>query len=67
MIMDNVKIKELKSEVRECRKELFNLKLNAAAGQVKDTSQFKKMRTKIARLLTQISSESRAQEQNAEQ
>ncbi len=42
----------LKSEIEATRKELFNLRLNMAAGQIKDTSQFKKLRTKIACALT---------------
>lgn len=46
----------LKKEVAETRKELFNIKLTAGSGQVKDSSQFKKLRKKVARLLTQINS-----------
>ena len=46
----------LAQEVAETRRELFNLKLSAGSGQIKDTSQFKKLRKKIARLLTQVGS-----------
>jgi large subunit ribosomal protein L29 len=42
----------LKAEVQSLRKELFNLKLGQITGQVKDTSQFKKLRRQVARALT---------------
>ena len=42
----------LKKEVLSLRKELFNLKLSKVSGQVKDFSQFKKLRKNIARCLT---------------
>jgi ribosomal protein L29 len=42
----------LKDEVNSLRKELFNLKLNRLSGQVKDFSQFKKLRVQIAQALT---------------
>ncbi|MFA5306290.1 MAG: 50S ribosomal protein L29 [Candidatus Babeliales bacterium] len=42
----------LKIEAESLRKELFNLKLGLLTGQVKDTSQFKKIRCQIARILT---------------
>lgn len=50
----------LQEELATCRKELFDLKLNAMAGQVKDVSQFKKLRKKIARLLTTINGEKKS-------
>lgn len=50
--------RSLHEEVAACRKELFALKMNLQAGQVKDNSQFKKLRRKIARALTAL----RAQE-----
>ncbi len=46
----------LKKEVQQLKKELFNLKFNVAAGQVKDYSQFKKIRTNIAQCLTFLKS-----------
>lgn len=42
----------LSNEVASLRKELFNLKLGMITGQVKDTSQFKKLRISIAQALT---------------
>lgn len=44
----------LKNEVAQLKKELFNLKLNMITGQVKDTSQFRKLRVKIAQALTYL-------------
>ena len=42
----------LKTEVFSLKKELFNLRLTTLAGQVKDVSQFRKLRVKIAQCLT---------------
>lgn len=50
--MKNMDRSSVLEEINACKKELFNLKLSAAVGQVKDTSQFKKLRRKIARGLT---------------
>lgn len=47
-------IASLNNEVNSLRKELFNLRLSSMAGQVKDVSQFKKLRVKIAQCLTLI-------------
>lgn len=44
----------LSKEIEATRKELFTLKLNMVAGQVKDVSQFKKLKVKIARALTML-------------
>jgi len=44
----------LQTEVNSLKKELFNLRLTAMAGQVKDNSQFRKLRCKIAQCLTLI-------------
>lgn len=61
--MQEKDIRSLHEQIEADRKELFNLKLNLATGQVKDVSQFKKLRQKIARALTQL----RVQEQSAPQ
>jgi len=45
-------IQSLHEEVLACRKEIFNLRLNALVGQVKDASQFGKLRKRIARAKT---------------
>ncbi len=42
----------LKQEVESLRKELFNLNLSKITGQVKDVSQFGKLKVQIARALT---------------
>ncbi len=42
----------LKQEVESLRKELFNLKLSKITGQVKDVSQFGKLKVQVARALT---------------
>jgi|WetSurMetagenome_2_1015567.scaffolds.fasta_scaffold623572_3 ribosomal protein L29 len=42
----------LKAEAKSLKKEMFNLKLGRLSGQVKDTSQFEKLRHQIARVLT---------------
>ena len=44
----------LNKEIEATRKELFNLRLNMVAGQVKDVSQFKKLKVKVARALTML-------------
>jgi ribosomal protein L29 len=55
--MDNKDLKKmdataLKQEVESLKKELFNLKLSKITGQVKDVSQFRKLKLQIARALT---------------
>ena len=50
--MFQMEIAALEVEIDSLRKELFNLKVTAASGQVKDYSQFKKLRRDIARGLT---------------
>jgi len=42
----------LRKEVAKLKKEYFDLQLNVASGQVKDYSQFKKIKHDIARCLT---------------
>ena len=39
-------------DINSLKKELFNLKIMKKSGQLTDTSQFKKIRKKIALLLT---------------
>ena len=55
--MDKAEMKKLdatalRKEADLLKKELFNLKLSLITGQVKDVSQFKKLRVKIATALT---------------
>ncbi|MBS1987697.1 50S ribosomal protein L29 [Candidatus Dependentiae bacterium] len=55
--MDKTELKQLdavtlKTEVEMLRKELFNLSFAKISGQVKDVSQFKKLKKKVAQALT---------------
>ena len=47
-------IEALKKEIFELKKTLFNLRLSASTMQVKDYSQFKKIRVSIAQALTYL-------------
>ncbi len=42
----------LGNEAKSLKKEFFNLRLGLITGQVKDTSQFSKLRRQVARALT---------------
>ena len=44
--------KDLNSEIAEMKKQLFELKMSAASGSVKDSSQFRKLRVAIAQAMT---------------
>lgn len=50
--LKNLDLEALKHEVDSLKKELFNLKINKITGQLKDLSQFSKLRVQIARALT---------------
>lgn len=50
--LKNLDATTLQKEADALKQELFNLKLGRLSGQVKDTSQFKKVRGQIARMLT---------------
>lgn len=57
--MDKTELKKLdaaalQNEILMMRKELFNLKISMISGQVKDVSQFKKLRKGIAQALTYL-------------
>lgn len=45
---------DLKNEIAQLKKEFFNLKLNASTMHLKDYSQFRKLRVKIARASTYL-------------
>ena len=51
-------IAALKQEVESLKKELFNLNLSKITGQVKDVSQFGKLKVQIARALTFLKQQS---------
>ncbi len=63
--LKNLDASALKIEVELLKKDIFNLKLRLLTGEVKDLSEFKKMRKKIAQTLTilrqkQLSQQSKA-------
>lgn len=53
-------IEALRAQANEHRKELFNLRLSSLVGQLKDTSQFSKIRKQIARIRTAITIKERS-------
>tara|TARA_Y100000590_G_C15493022_1_gene928547 strand:+ start:711 stop:917 length:207 start_codon:yes stop_codon:yes gene_type:complete len=48
----DISLQEIKSQLIDSRKELFNLRFKKVSGQLENTSQIKKIKKKIARLLT---------------
>jgi len=44
----------LNAKLNDMRRDLFSLRLNAAAAHVKDYSQYKKLRRNVARILTYL-------------
>ncbi|KKQ11290.1 MAG: 50S ribosomal protein L29 [Candidatus Babeliales bacterium] len=52
--LKNLDAEALKQEVASLKKELFNLRLTKITGQLKDLSQFRKLRVQIARALTYL-------------
>lgn len=52
--LKNLDVEALKQEAASLKKELFNLKLTKITGQLKDLSQFRKLRVQIARTLTYL-------------
>lgn len=57
--------KKMSEQIAENRKALFTLKMNMLAGQVKDVSQFKKLRKEIARAMTQLNAPQSSADQKA--
>ena len=47
-------VKKLQEQAVSLKKELFALKLSAASTHIKDNSQFKKLRVRIASVLTHL-------------
>jgi large subunit ribosomal protein L29 len=58
--MKSRSIEDLTTEVSSLKKQLFNLRLQMQAGQVKDYAQFKRIRADIARALTLINQQRRS-------
>lgn len=50
--LKNLDLVALENEAQSLKKEFFNLKFGMVTGQVKDTSQFKKIRRQIAQVKT---------------
>lgn len=51
-IPTKLNLKELKTKVSDLRKELLNLRFKQKSGQLENSSEFKKAKKNIARLLT---------------
>lgn len=52
--LKSMDLQELAVRVEGLRRELFGIKLSAAASHVKDYSRYKKLRAQIARVLTYV-------------
>lgn len=52
--LSKMDVKALNDEIAALKRELFDLKLGAVASHVKDNSQFKKLRVRIAQALTYV-------------
>lgn len=52
----NLDVSELELTVKNLKQDLFNLKLSKLTGQLKDTSQFNKLRIAVAQTLTVLNS-----------
>ncbi|NDD54524.1 50S ribosomal protein L29 [bacterium] len=50
--LKNLDVSALEQKAKALKQELFNLKLSKLTGQVKDTSQYKKLRVAVAQTLT---------------
>ncbi len=55
-----MKVEELHLEVKNLRAKLFDLRSQVVTEKVEDTSQFRKTRADIARLLTEANARTRA-------
>jgi ribosomal protein L29 len=52
--VQQLSVEELQKKLDSTRQDLFGLRINTATTQVKDFSQYKKLRKQAARLLTAI-------------
>lgn len=50
----SLSVAELQERLDALRRDLFSLKLNSSTAHIKDYSQFKKLKTNIARVLTHM-------------
>ena len=54
--LQQLSVEDLQNRLEGTRRDLFGLRLNAATSQVKDYSQYKKLRKQAARFLTALQS-----------
>jgi len=52
--VQQLSVEDLQKKLHSTRQDLFGLRINSASTQVKDYSQYKKLRKQAARLLTAI-------------
>ena len=57
--------KEVKTKIADSRKELLNLRFKKRSGQLDNSSEFKKIRRNIARLMTQGKNNKLKEQSNA--
>ena len=50
--LQQLSTEDLQKKLEDTRQDLFGLRVNAASTQVKDSSQYKKLRKQAARILT---------------
>jgi large subunit ribosomal protein L29 len=50
--LQQMSVEDLRNQLEGTRRDLFGLRLNTATSQVKDFSQYKKLRKHIARVMT---------------
>jgi len=62
--LKKLNVSELKKEAFLLKKELFNLGMSASVGEVKDYSQFKKLRANISCCLTFLNQNKNEKESN---
>lgn len=63
----NLSIEELRKKEKELRKELFNLRFQAAKGELQNVKRIKAVRKDIARILTIITEKTRSSSQGEAQ
>lgn len=57
---------ELKTKLKDCRAELFNLRFQMATGQLDNTARVSLVKKDVARILTEIRSRELAAQKNVE-
>jgi large subunit ribosomal protein L29 len=54
--LQQLSVESLRNRLESARRDLFGLRVNATTSQVKDSSQYKKLRKDIARIMTAMRS-----------